>query len=102
MIDDTVAEKIIHKDNLPKHQPTYEFMYPILGKTGLVTIHGEYWRKLRKMFNPAFSVSHLETMIPGIIEESMVFVKILETAAQAEEVLKFGERVPVCTNIRGR
>lgn len=92
-----MAEKILHKDNLPKHLQTYDFMRPILGKTSLVTVYGEYWRKVRRMFSPAFAVSHLETLIPGVIEESMVFVKILENAAKEGEVLKFGHRLPVNT-----
>jgi sterigmatocystin biosynthesis cytochrome P450 monooxygenase len=95
MVDDLVAEKILHTDNLPKHLLTYDFMLPILGKTSLVTVHGDYWRKVRKMFNPAFSVSHLETLIPGIIEESMVFIDILESAAKSGETLLLGNRLPV-------
>jgi hypothetical protein len=70
-------------------------MLPILGKTSLVTVTGDYWRKVRKMFNPAFSVSHLETLIPGIIEESMVFVNILEEGAKSGKTLLLGERLPV-------
>lgn len=95
MVDDLVAEKILHTDNLPKHLFTYDFMLPILGKTSLVTVYGDYWRKVRKMFNPAFSVSHLETLIPGIIEESMVFINILEGAAKSGETLLLGDRLPV-------
>ena len=94
-IDDTVAEKILHQDNLPKHQKVFEFMLPVLGKTSLVTAYGEYWRKVRRMFNPAFAASHLETLIPGMIEESMTFVHLLENAAKTGEILKFGDRLPV-------
>jgi cytochrome P450 len=90
MIDDTVAEKILHSDNLPKHLLTYDFMLPILGKTSLVTAKGDYWRKVRKMFSPAFATSHLETLVPGIIEESLVFIKVLNDAADSLQVLKLG------------
>jgi len=70
-------------------------MLPILGKTSLVTVYGDYWKKVRKMFNPAFAVSHLETLIPGIIEESMDFVDILDTYATSGEEIKLGQRLPV-------
>jgi cytochrome P450 len=72
-------------------------MLPIIGKTSLVTVKGEYWRKVRKMFSPAFATSHLETLVPGIIEESMVFVNVLNQAAERCEMLKLGERLPALT-----
>lgn len=70
-------------------------MLPILGKTSLVTVYGEYWKKVRKMFNPAFAVSHLETLVPGIIEESMDFIQILEKYATCGEEIKLGKTLPV-------
>ena len=93
ILDDLAADKILR--DLPKHLPTYEFMLPILGKTSLVTVYGEYWRKVRKMFNPAFATSHLETLIPGIIEESVQFNRVLESAARSGETLELGIRLPV-------
>ena len=93
ILDDLAAEQILRE--LPKHLPTYGFLLPILGKTSLVTVYGEYWRKVRRMFNPAFATSHLETLIPGIIEESMQFSAILESAARSGESLELGSRLPV-------
>ena len=40
-------------------------------------------------------MSHLENCIPGIVEESMIFIKILETAAKNSKTLKLGESFPV-------
>jgi cytochrome P450 len=95
--DDEVAEKILHTDNLPKHLPTYDFMLPIIGKTSLVTVSGDYWRKVRKMFSPAFATSHLETLVPGMVEEALVFVDVLKEAAKKNKVLRLGERLPALT-----
>ena len=68
------------------------------GKTSVITVPtDDYWRKIRKMFNPGFSVSHLETLIPGIVEESLVFVKILEEAARHDAILQLGDRLQVST-----
>jgi cytochrome P450 len=75
-------------------------MLPILGKTSLVTVYGDYWKKVRKMFNPAFAVSHLETLVPGIIEESMDFVDILDKYAKSGEEIKLGQRLPVIPLVR--
>ena len=94
-IDDVLLEKILHTDNLPKHKPSYDLLLPILGKTSLVTAYGETWRKLRKMFNPAFANSHLEKLIPGIIEESMLFIETLEHAIRTEEIVKLNDHLTV-------
>src|SRR5271156_5126614 len=97
MADDEAAEKILHTDNLPKHLLTYDFMVPIIGKTSLVTAKGDYWRKVRKMFSPAFATSHLETLVPGIVEEVLVFLDVLNESAGKGNVLKLGERLPALT-----
>lgn len=95
-IDDAIAERIIHTEDLPKRKDTYDILLPVTGKTSLVTIPTDaYWRKLRKMFNPGFSTGHLETSIPGIVEESMVFVKMLEEAAQSGSIIPLGDKLQV-------
>jgi cytochrome P450 len=100
-IDDAIAEKIIHTDNLPKHKETYDILLPILGKTSIITVPtDDYWRNIRKMFNPGFAISHLETSVPGIVEESMVFVKILEEAAQNGSIVQLGDTLQVITQVK--
>src|SRR5436190_13508444 len=88
-IDNVIAEKITHTDDLPKHSETYKILLPMTGKTSLITVPtDDYWRKIRKMFSSAFSAAHLETLVPGIVEESLVFVKILEEAAKNNAILQ--------------
>ena len=52
------------------------------------------------MFNPGFAISHLETLIPGIVEESMVFVKMLEEAAQSGSIVQLGDKLQVIPSVR--
>ena len=47
------------------------------------------------MFNPAFAPSHLDTFIPAIVEESMVFVEKLRRVAGNEEVVKMNDLTTV-------
>ena len=56
-----------------------------------MTIGGEQWKKLRKMFNPAFAPSHLETMVPAIVQESEVFVEKLNKVADTGEIIKMND-----------
>ena len=66
----------------------------------MVMASGEPWRKFRKMFNPAFAVSNLETLVPGIVEETMVFVDILQKSARAEKTIYLGKLMPVWLLVR--
>ena len=95
IVDDAIADKMLRMDNIPKHLHTYAFLKPIIGKMSIVTVSGDYWKKVRRMFNPAFATSHLETLVPGMIEEVMVFVDILENAAKGGSVLELGSLLPV-------
>jgi cytochrome P450 len=70
-------------------------MKAVLGENSLVVIGGEYWRRMRKLFNPAFSPSHLETMISSIVEESMVFVERLKEVSNTGTVVKMNEMTMV-------
>jgi cytochrome P450 len=87
IVDEGVANKVQTTDNLPKALEAYHKLLPVLGPQSILTLDGDHWYKLRKMFNPAFSQGHLETLIPGIIEETLIFVKLLNDTAQRGDVL---------------
>jgi cytochrome P450 len=67
----------------------------VIGKTSLVAIGGEHWKRLRKMFNPAFAPSHLETMVPAILEESEIFIEKLNEVADTGKVVRMNELTTV-------
>jgi cytochrome P450 len=95
MVDERADEAILVTDNLPKSKPAYMALKTVIGKTSLVAIEGDHWKRLRKMFNPAFAPSHLETMIPYIVEESNVFVEKLNQVAQSGETVRMNELTTV-------
>ena len=53
-----------------------------MGRASILIAHREQWQRLRKMFNPAFSQAHLETLVPEIVEETLVFANKLREAAE--------------------
>ena len=86
-LDEALAHKIQTVDDLPKALPVYQNLKPVLGRNSILTLEGERWYRLRKMFNPAFSQAHLETLVPGIAEEVLVFVETLKRAAAVGDTL---------------
>lgn len=58
-------------------------------------MEGDHWQKLRKMFNPAFSQGHLDTLVPNIVEETLVLVTKLNDAAKKDETVKILDAITV-------
>ena len=61
----------------------------------MVAISGDHWRRVRKMFNPAFAQSHLDTLIPAIVEESVVFVEKLREVADTGNIVRMNDMTTV-------
>ena len=73
-------------DNLPKAKEAYYKLKPVIGSSSMITLEGEHWHRLRKMFNSAFSQGHLETLVPEMVTEALVFAKKLEVASKQNKV----------------
>ena len=88
-------------DNLPKAVEAYVKLKPVIGTDSMITLEGEHWQRLRKMFNPAFAQGHLEKLVPGIVDETLIFVDILNEAAKSDnnEVLML-DALTVPPNLR--
>lgn len=73
---DVVAQFSTADHLLPKHPGIKTFLYPITGGYDLNCLDGEAWKFWRRLFNPGFSAAHIQTLVPTIVEEVAVFVKI--------------------------
>ena len=76
---------------LPKHPTEQEFLDPITGKDNLVCMEGSMWKQWRGNFNPGFSASQVMTLIPGIVDEVVVFRDLLRERASKNEVFQLEE-----------
>ena len=81
-IDEGIVHKVQTIDNLPKAQEVYVALRPVIGRDSMITLEGERWRRLRKMFNPAFSQAHLDKLVSGIVEQTLVFVQKLDESGR--------------------
>lgn len=57
----------------------------------MVYIEGAEWKKTRALFNPGFSVAHLSTLIPSIVDDTAVFVNNLAKHADAGDIFPIEE-----------
>ena len=94
MLDDKIAYKVQSVDDLPKCREAFVKLKPLLGES-LILSEGNKWHKLRKMFNPGFMPAHLETLVPQMSEEVLIFVQKLEKAGEMGTVVSMSEELTV-------
>ena len=76
---------------LPKHSTVQEFLEPIVGKHNLVSMEGSMWKQWRAKFNPGFSAIQVMNLIPGIVDEVVVFRDLLRERASKNEIFQLEE-----------
>ena len=54
----------------------------------IVSSDGPLWKTWRSAFNPGFSVSHIMTMMPGIVDDVATFARILHEKAVTNELFR--------------
>ncbi|KAL2807725.1 cytochrome P450 [Aspergillus granulosus] len=98
IVDADVTNQLIVKENVPKNSILKLFMRFLVGSPdNLLSGDGHGWLKLRRIFNPGFASSHLNTLIPAIVEEGKVFCSILEKHATDHEVFRLEEAATLLT-----
>lgn len=76
---------------LPKHPTVPEFLTQIVGKHNLVSMEGPMWKQWRVNFNPGFSANQVMNLIPGIVDEVVVFRDLLRVQASKNEIFQLEE-----------
>jgi cytochrome P450 len=98
-----VSQFITTGQSLPKSYLETNFLNKFLGKNNMVSIEGGHWKSLRSMFNPGFSPGHLMTLVPYIVDATMVFHEVLEQKASSGDVFEMEEHATRLTiDIIGR
>ena len=73
---------------LPKFPAIRDFLYPLANGKDLVSMDGREWKYWRSIFNPGFGNSHLMTLVPDIVSQTMVFCKVLEHHARESDIFQ--------------
>ncbi len=89
--DPAVALQTQTSPNFDRHPFVDTFIGPIVGSKSVFSTHGAEWTRQRKWFTPAFSLSHLLTLVPGMVEESLVFREKLTKFAVEGEVFSMND-----------
>ncbi|KAJ5587789.1 uncharacterized protein N7459_003554 [Penicillium hispanicum] len=89
--------------SLPKHPHLHSEFKPFTQLKDILTMSGSEWKRWRGIFNPAFSVKNILSLVPAFLEEIDVFSDSLKQAAKSGEVIRLEEKATLCTiDIIGR
>ena len=67
------------------------FMIHIAGPGDIVSTSGAHWKKWRSIMNPGFASGHLMTLVPGMVDDGVIFVNKLSEHAAKPEVFRLEE-----------
>ncbi|SLM34293.1 cytochrome p450 [Lasallia pustulata] len=97
------AYQITQEYSLPKFRVMRDFIDPLAGEYNLVTMEGDMWKRWRSIFNPGFSSSHLMTLIPDILEDTLTFCGILRQHVQKDDMFSLEElTISLTVDVIGR
>ena len=86
-----IGQYITTTQSLPKSPLETAYLYDFLGPHNMVSVEGQHWKNLRTMFNPGFSSAHLMTLVPYIVDASLVFCDVLRKKAETNDLFELEE-----------
>lgn len=89
--DPGVAMQVQNSPNFSRHPFSKKYLRGLVGTKSLFSTEGVEWQRQRSWFSPAFSMTHLLTLIPGMVKETLVFKENLVKFAVSGETFKMGD-----------
>jgi len=81
-----LATEVTQTNSLAKSTAIEDYVGHIAGPNSLLFAEGATWKKIRSLFNPGFSLAHLMTLVPSIVDDTTVYCKVLGDHADTGEV----------------
>ena len=80
----SALHQITQEHSLPKHPDLREFLRPLANGQDIVTMESQMWKTWRNIFNPGFSLTHLMTLTPVIVNETLTLCDVLKQPAETQ------------------
>lgn len=90
-MDPDVAQQFSVQYNTLKSPELQSYLYHLAGPDDMVSLNGSAWARWRRIFNSGFSSQHLMTLVPGIVDDVLVYVENLTKHAHEGEVFRLEE-----------
>jgi cytochrome P450 len=86
-----VSQWVTTGQSLNKSPQVVDYLGKLLGHDNMVGLDGPAWKRLRTMFNPGFANGHLMTLLPYLVDMTVIFCEKLREAAKIGEVIEMEE-----------
>ncbi len=86
-----ISQHVTTTQNLRKSPLETRYLDDFLGPHNMVSVEGQHWKNLRTMFNPGFSSAHLMTLVPYIVDASLVFYDVIRNKAKTNDLFELEE-----------
>ncbi|KAF2764349.1 cytochrome P450 [Teratosphaeria nubilosa] len=91
VFDPKVVQQVTVEHVTPKGPGLALFMGMMAGEGDLISSEGAVWKRWRTIFNPGFAAGHLMTLVPGIVDDTVVFCEKLSEHAADGKVFRLEE-----------
>ena len=80
--------QVTQEHSLPKYHMVKEFLKPLTDGLDIVTMEGQMWKTWRGIYNTGFSLSHLMSQVPSIVDETRILSEILGEHVRKNDIFK--------------
>lgn len=91
VLDPDMMYQLTQANSIPKFKGLRQFLRPLTGEEVLVTMEGPVWKRWRGVFNPGFSLNHIMSLVPSIVEEVTIFKNVLQAHAEKGDMFQLEE-----------
>lgn len=77
--------------SLPKSRLETAFLDRFLGPNNMVSLEGPKWKSMRSMFNSGFASKNVMTLVPYIVDATLVFCDVMREKATSKENFELEE-----------
>ena len=92
-----ITAQITQTNSISKSPAIKEWVGHITDPQSMLFSEGALWKKSRSLFNPGFSLSHLMTLAPTIVDDVSIYCRIIGEHADSGEVRPIKEALAFLT-----
>jgi cytochrome P450 len=89
--DPSVSSQLSQADKFVPPSALMDSIGLLIGRHSIFTSSGKEWRRLRLMFSSGFSLIHVTTLVPQLVDDMLVFQKLLAARAKTGHVFRMND-----------
>lgn len=84
--DPALAAQVTQSSLFPKHAIIQTALSSLTGPRSIFFAEGKDFKYIQKMFAPGFAMQHLLTLVPSLVDDVVIFTKVLSKHAESQDI----------------